>query len=35
MRHDKLFDSKFFPLLFDCDKELAALGRDIPKVNYK
>ena len=32
MAQDKPLDSRFFPLLFDGDKELEALGRDIPKV---
>jgi len=30
---DKSLDSRFFPLLFDGDKELAALGKKIPKVD--
>lgn len=30
MDQDKVLDSNFFPLLFDGDKELAALGNVIP-----
>jgi len=33
MLHNKLLDSQFFPLLFDGDKELAAFGMEIPKVD--
>lgn len=33
MTQDKVLDSQFFPLLFDGDKELAAFGKEIPKVN--
>ncbi len=35
MPQDQQLDSKFFPLLFDGDKELAAFGKTIPKVDYK
>ncbi|KFC59021.1 syringomycin biosynthesis enzyme [Flavobacterium gilvum] len=34
MEQDKVLDSNFFPLLFDGDKELEALGKNIPKVDY-
>jgi len=34
MEQDQVLDSKFFPLLFDGDKELEALGKNIPKVDY-
>jgi hypothetical protein len=34
MPQDQVLDSNFFPLLFDGDKELEALGKDIPKVDY-
>lgn len=33
IQQDKLLDSRFFPLLFDGDKELEALARHIPKIN--
>jgi ectoine hydroxylase-related dioxygenase (phytanoyl-CoA dioxygenase family) len=35
MPQDKLLESQFFPLLFDGDKELENLGRDIPMVDIK
>jgi len=35
MLQDKLLDSRFFPLLFDEDKELEALTRHIPKVDAR
>jgi hypothetical protein len=35
MAQDQVLDSHFFPLLFDGDKELAAMGSAIPKVDYK
>jgi hypothetical protein len=35
MPQDQVLDSNFFPLLFDGDKELEALGKTIPKVDYK
>ncbi|QKJ63423.1 phytanoyl-CoA dioxygenase family protein [Flavobacterium sp. M31R6] len=35
MPQDQVLDSNFFPLLFDGDKELEALGKDIPKVDYR
>lgn len=35
MPQDQQLDGKFFPLLFDGDKELAAFGKAIPKVDYK
>jgi len=35
MPQDQQLDSKFFPLLFDGDKELQAFGNRIPKVDYK
>jgi hypothetical protein len=35
MPQDKVLDSNFFPLLFDGDKELEALGKDIAKVDYR
>lgn len=34
MLQDRILDSKFFPLLFDGDKELEAMGKNIPKVDY-
>lgn len=34
MEQDQVLDSNFFPLLFDGDKELEALGKNIPKVDY-
>ncbi|MEZ2336341.1 phytanoyl-CoA dioxygenase family protein [Mucilaginibacter sp. RCC_168] len=35
MVQDELLDSRFFPLLFDGDKELKALTRHVPKVDVK
>ncbi|PVX44471.1 ectoine hydroxylase-related dioxygenase (phytanoyl-CoA dioxygenase family) [Flavobacterium sp. 103] len=35
MPQDQVLDSNFFPLLFDGDKELEAMGKDIPKVDYR
>jgi Phytanoyl-CoA dioxygenase (PhyH) len=35
IHQDKVLNNKFFPLLFDGDKELEALGKSIPKVDYK
>ncbi|SMD09070.1 phytanoyl-CoA dioxygenase family protein [Pedobacter nyackensis] len=35
MPQDQLLDSNFFPLLFDGDKELEAMGKVIPKVDPK
>ena len=35
MIHDKPLDSQFFPLLFDGDKELEAMGHEIPRVNFE
>ena len=35
MPQDQQLDSKFFPLLFDGDKDLEGLGKVIPKVDYK
>ena len=35
MPQDQVLDSNFFPLLFDGDKELTALGEDIPMVDYR
>jgi ectoine hydroxylase-related dioxygenase (phytanoyl-CoA dioxygenase family) len=35
MTHDKKLDSNFFPLLFDGDKELEGLGKNIPMVDYR
>lgn len=33
MLQNNLLDSQFFPLLFDGDKELAAFGKEIPKID--
>lgn len=33
MDQDQVLDSNFFPLLFDGDRELEALGKEIPMVN--
>ncbi|MFC0181891.1 Phytanoyl-CoA dioxygenase (PhyH) [Pseudarcicella hirudinis] len=33
MHQDTLLDSRYFPLLFDGDKELGFLGREIPRVD--
>ena len=33
MLQNQVLDSQFFPLLFDGDKELAGLGREIPKID--
>ncbi len=35
MPQDKILDSRFFPLLFEGDKELISLGKTIPMVNAK
>ena len=35
MMQDQPLDSRFFPLLFDGDKELGNFGRDIPKVSFR
>lgn len=35
MPQDTLLDGRFFPLLFDGDKELGALLNEIPRVDYK
>ena len=35
MPQDKILDSRFFPLLFDADKELETLGKHIPKADFK
>lgn len=35
MPQDQVLDSNFFPLLFDGDKELEAMGKVIPKVDPK
>jgi len=34
MLQDKVLNSNFFPLLFEGDKELEALGKHIPKVDF-
>ncbi|NQX43008.1 Ectoine hydroxylase-related dioxygenase, phytanoyl-CoA dioxygenase (PhyH) family [Pedobacter steynii] len=35
MPQDQVLDSNFFPLLFDGDKELEAMGKAIPKVGHQ
>ena len=35
MIHDKPLDSRFFPLLFDGDKELEAMANKIPKISFE